>query len=98
MLAYGWRIAFGVGFVLAIVSTVLQKKAVESPFFKEAKESNKLSKTPLKDALKGPKMPLLWVFVLTGYVGIAYYMMATFLPNVLILNRGFDVNMVMFIL
>ncbi len=42
-------------------------------------------------------MPLLWVFVLTGYVGIAYYMMATFLPNVLILNRGFDVNMVMFI-
>ncbi len=52
MLAYGWRIAFGVGFVLAIVSTILQKKAVESPFFKEAKESNKLSKTPLKDALK----------------------------------------------
>ncbi len=97
ILTYGWRIAFGVGFILAIVSTILQKKASESPFFKEAKESDSLSKTPLKDALKGPKMPLLWVFVLTGYVGIAYYMMTTFLPNVLISNRNFDVSTVMFI-
>lgn len=93
MLAYGWRIAFGIGFILAVVSTILQKKAKESPFFKEAKKS----KTPLRDALSGPKMPLLWVFVLTGYVGIAYYMMATFLPNILISNRNFDVSMIMFI-
>ena len=40
MLTYGWRIAFGVGFVLAIISTILQKKAKESPFFKQAKEAN----------------------------------------------------------
>ena len=97
MLTYGWRIAFGVGFVLAIVSTILQKKAKESPFFKQAKEANILSKTPLRDAIKGPKKPLIWVFILTGYVGIAYYMMATFLPNVLIANRGFDVDMVMLV-
>lgn len=42
-------------------------------------------------------MPLVWTFVLTGYVGIAYYMMATFLPNILISDRGFDVNKIMFI-
>ena len=42
-------------------------------------------------------MPLAWVFILTGYVDIAYYMMATFLPNVLIVNRGFDVDMVMLV-
>ncbi|QIW11013.1 MFS transporter [Francisella sp. LA112445] len=97
MLAYGWRVAFFIGLILAISSTIIQKKAKESPFFKEMKANNKLSKSPLKDAIKGPKMPLVWTFVLTGYVGIAYYMMATFLPNILISDRGFDVNKIMFI-
>ncbi|KEI35054.1 major facilitator superfamily (MFS) transporter in predicted poly-gamma-glutamate synthase operon [Francisella sp. W12-1067] len=97
MLAYGWRVAFGVGLILAIVSTTLQKKAKESPFFKSIKNECRLSKTPLRDALSGPKMPLVWTFVITGYVGIAYYMMATFLPNILITNRQFNVNKIMFI-
>ena len=97
MLAYGWRIAFAIGFVLAVVSTILQNKAKESPFFLELESDEKVSKHPLKDALTGPKMPLVWTFVLTGYVGIAYYMMATYLPNILILNRGFDVGNIMFI-
>ncbi|ASG67015.1 MFS transporter [Francisella halioticida] len=97
MLSYGWRIAFFIGLILAISSTIIQNKAKESPFFKEMKKNNKLSKSPLKDALSGPKMPLVWTFVLTGYVGIAYYMMATFLPNIFISDRGFDVNKIMFI-
>lgn len=97
MLSYGWRIAFVIGFILAVVSTILQKKAKESPFFKELKEKGEVSNAPLKSALKGPKMPLVWTFVLTGYVGIAYYMMATFLPNILISDRGFEVDKIMFI-
>ncbi|AIT10304.1 hypothetical protein LO80_06155 [Candidatus Francisella endociliophora] len=95
MLSYGWRVAFIFGFVLAVISAFLQGKAKESPFFKEAKKEHKLSKSPLIDAIKGPKMPLLWTFVLTGYVGIAYYMMATFLPNSLISDKGFDVDDIM---
>lgn len=97
MLSYGWRIAFFIGFILAVISTILQRKAKESPFFKEAKKEHKLSNSPLRDAIKGPKMPLVWTFVLTGYVGIAYYMMATFLPNILISDRGFDVDKIMLI-
>ncbi|AXA33200.1 MFS transporter [Francisella adeliensis] len=97
MLHYGWRIAFGTGFILAIVSTILQKKAHESPAFEELKENNVISKSPLKDALKGAKLPLIWTFTLTGYVGIAYYMMATYLPNILISNRGFDASYIMYI-
>ena len=42
-------------------------------------------------------MPLIWVFFLTGYVGIAYYMMAVFLPIYFISERCFDVNIVMLI-
>lgn len=97
MLHYGWRIAFGTGFILAIVSTILQKKAHESPAFEELKENNVISESPLKDVLKGAKLPLIWTFTLTGYVGIAYYMMATYLPNILISNRGFDASYIMYI-
>jgi len=97
MLAYGWRIAFLLGAVLAIISTLLQRKAKESVHFKEAKKESKISHNPLKDAFKGPKMPLVWTFVLTGYVGIAYYMMAAFLPNILISTRGFHLEQMMLI-
>lgn len=97
MLNYGWRIAFGLGFILAITSTILQKKAHESPAFEELKETNVISKSPLKDAFKGAKMPLVWTFTLAGYVGVAYYMMAAFLPNILISTRGFNEANIMFI-
>jgi MFS transporter, MHS family, proline/betaine transporter len=40
---------------------------------------------------------LVWTFALTGYVGIAYYMMATYLPNKFINIRFFDVNKSMLI-
>ena len=97
MLAYGWRIAFFIGLILAIVSTILQKKATESEYFKEIKAKNEETKTPLLDSLKGPKMPLLATFVLTGYIGISYYMMLTYLPNILISGRGFSVDTTLFI-
>ena len=97
MLSYGWRIAFFIGLILAISSTILQGKANESPLFKKIKSENKISKKPLRDAIAGNKMPLVWTFVLTGYIGIAYYMMATFLPNILISDRGFETSKIMLI-
>lgn len=97
MMSYGWRIAFFIGFIFGIISLILQRTVKESPSFKEIKKQNKALKQPLLSALKGPKMPLVWVFVLTGYIGIAYYMMATFLPNNFIANRHLDVDIVMWI-
>ncbi|MCF6765466.1 MFS transporter [Thiotrichales bacterium 19S3-7] len=97
MLHYGWRIAFFIGFLFALISMLLQHTVRESPFFEAVKKSKKSLKNPLLSALKGPKMPLVWVFTLTGYIGIAYYMMATFLPNDFIEARHLDVNLVMLI-
>ena len=95
MLSYGWRVAFFIGLILAIFSTLLQKKATESPYFKELKSNNKIPKTPLRDALSGPKKPLIFTFILTGYVGIAFYMMLTYLPNMLISQKGLSVHTAM---
>ncbi|MFT6834603.1 MAG: MHS family proline/betaine transporter-like MFS transporter [Francisellaceae bacterium] len=98
MLAYGWRIAFFIGFILGLVSLFMQHSVSESPYFEEVKKEHKEEKIPLLNALKGPKMPLVWVFVLTGYIGIAYYMMGTYLPNNFISSRGMGIDLVMWIM
>ena len=97
MLDFGWRIAFFVGLLLGVISLFLQHSINESPLFDKVKKEKKALKSPLWSALKGPKMPLVWVFVLTGYIGIAYYMMVTFLPNNFIVSRHLDINIVMWI-
>ena len=97
MLEYGWRICFFVGFILGLVSLFMQHSVSESPYFEEIEKKHKTEKIPLLNALKGPKMPLLWVFVLTGYIGIGFYMMGTYLPNDFISSGGLNVNIVMWI-
>jgi len=97
MLDFGWRIAFFIGLLLGGISLFLQHSIKESPSFIKLKKEQKLLKNPLISTLKGPKMPLVRVFALTGYIGIAYYMMVTFLPNNLIISRHLNVNVVMWI-
>ena len=97
MLEYGWRIAFFIGFLLGLVSLFMQHSVSESPYFEDVEKNHTKEKYPLLSALKGPKMPLLWVFVLTGYIGIAYYMMGTYLPNDFIATRHLSIDLVMWI-
>ena len=97
MLDFGWRIAFFIGLLLGVISLFLQHSIKESPLFIKVKKEKRILKNPLLSALKGPKMPFVWVFVLTGYIGIAYYMMITFLPNNLIISRRLNINIVMWI-
>ena len=95
MLDYGWRIAFIIGLILAIISTILQKKALESEYFKEVKAKKEDAKIPLLDAFKHSKKSILATFILTGCAGINLYTMLTYLPNTLISVRGFSVDTIM---
>ncbi|MFQ3307583.1 MAG: MHS family proline/betaine transporter-like MFS transporter [Candidatus Midichloriaceae bacterium] len=97
MLDFGWRIAFLIGLLLGVISLFLQHSITESPLFVKVKKKRKTLEHPLLSALKGPKMPFLWVFILTSNAGIAYYMLITFLPNNLIVARHIDINTVMWI-
>lgn len=97
MLSFGWRIALFIGFILGLISLFLQYSVSESEIFKKNVGGREQNKFPLLSALKGAKMPFLWVFVLTGYFGIVYYMMAVYLPNYLISSRHFDITLVMWI-
>ncbi len=50
--AFGWRIGFGFGLVLAIVGYYLRSTIEETPHFKQLLHTKQLSKSPLKDIFK----------------------------------------------
>ncbi|OGV18109.1 MAG: hypothetical protein A2X47_01855 [Lentisphaerae bacterium GWF2_38_69] len=85
MLQLGWRIPFAIGILIAAFSLVMQFQMKESPHFEKIKKEGKISKRPAWDALKKYPGKIFIVFCLTGYLGIAYYMVAAFLPTYLTL-------------
>ena len=99
MVEWGWRVAFIIGFILAIISFYMQKSVAESPMYvKYRKEAGtKKEMFPLLQTWRYHKKELMYVFVLTGYLGIAYYIMAAYLPNSLITLRNLDESTVLWI-
>ncbi len=58
-MAWGWRIPFLVSIVLVAVGLVIRLKVLESPAFKEVKESGTESEKPLVDVVKTHKRDVL---------------------------------------
>ena len=84
MLDYGWRIPYAIGMLLSIVSVFLIFQLDETEHFKKAKLSEDTVKVPLLTAFKEYPWSIFLVFSLAGYLGIAYYMAANYLPNMMI--------------
>ena len=85
MLAWGWRVPFLIGILIAAFSLVMQSQMKESPHFEKIKKENKIDKIPVLEAIKQYPGKIFTVFCLAGYLGIAYYMVAAFLPTYLTL-------------
>ena len=83
MHAWGWRIPFLIGILIALFSLVMQFQMKESPHFEKIKKENKIAKFPVWEAIKQYPKQIFIVFCLTGYLGVAYYMVAAFLPTYL---------------
>ena len=80
MLAWGWRVPFIIGFFLSIGVLYLQFQMDDSPHFKEVENAHHVKQTPILTALRTHKKELIQVFCLTGFLGVAYYTAAAFLP------------------
>ncbi len=83
MLDYAWRVPYGIGVGLSLVATVLIFMIDETSYFKRAQKSRKIVKLPLWEALKKHPSAVFLVFILAGYLGIAYYMAAGYIPDML---------------
>ena len=97
MYDFGWRIPYYAGFVLCLIAFLCVLKLKESEAFIEAKQAHKLKKVPVLSALKEYPLQIMQVFFLAGYLGIAYYMAAAFIPSFLIEKHFFVETDTMFI-
>jgi MHS family proline/betaine transporter-like MFS transporter len=82
--SWGWRIEYALGAVTAIVGFAVRRTMPESREFSRLKATGVTSRTPLRDALRTARKPIIIVGLLTGYLGIAYYIVATFLVGYLV--------------
>ena len=83
LLAWGWRLCYGIAFVLALLSLLLQWHMKESPYFSNLKEKNNIAKKPLRDLITKHRFSVFAVFCLAGYMSLAYYIVVAFLPTYL---------------
>ena len=74
--AHGWRVPFLISFVLLVVSVYIRVKMSESPVFTKLKNSGKISRNPIKEALGNPvnrRYVMIALFGATAGQGVVWY-------------------------
>lgn len=90
MLDGAWRIPYYIGVIISIMSVIFIFLLKESEKFEKVQKKDLVAKLPIVDALKQYPWPVFMVFMLAGYLGVAYYMAASYLPNMMTTTLHFD--------
>lgn len=77
-LTWGWRLPFLASIILVAVGLYIRLQVVESPDFREVRESRSVSAFPLVDVLREGKRPLLIGMCAQAAANIPFYMAAVF--------------------
>jgi MHS family proline/betaine transporter-like MFS transporter len=81
MIAWGWRVPFLLGFVLAPIGLYVRSKVAESPAFDRTVKRKEVSSTPVRDALAIYYLPVLAAFGLSVVGTVANYTYNIFMPS-----------------
>jgi MFS transporter, MHS family, proline/betaine transporter len=81
MTAWGWRIPFLCGFVLAPIGLYLRAKVSETPAFARTSAQAQVSATPVRDALTTYRKPVLAAFGLSVVGTVGNYTFNIFMPS-----------------
>ncbi|WP_054843344.1 MFS transporter [Vulcanisaeta souniana] len=77
--AIGWRILFGIGFIIAILGIIVRLRVEDSPVFRQLQSRGQVVKSPLSEALRKHWRQILIALFLVGvFNGIWYYMNYSF--------------------
>lgn len=87
---YSWRLAFLLGFGLAIIGYFIRKRLGETPMFSEEKNKIKQKEIPLLIGLKNYKTQFLAGIFLSGANNANYYFFLVFVPAYLKNVNSFD--------
>jgi MHS family proline/betaine transporter-like MFS transporter len=82
--AWGWRIGYGFGALLAVAAIAMRLRMEESAAFERARAAHALGGGhPLRDVARRMPGRLLSGAILIGFGGLIYYMVLTFVPTYL---------------
>lgn len=87
---WGWRIAFGIGAVLALAALFVRRKAEESQFFEEVKEEPASARTQV--SRKHLTIIAIRIVLLTSLTMVLYYTWMSFFSAYAISSKGMDEN------
>jgi len=80
---WGWRIPVLLGAVLAAAILFLRTSLEETPAFRHMRETGRISRRPVHDALTRARGAVFVAFVLSAVGSIAYYLGITYVPTFL---------------
>ncbi len=81
--SWGWRLPYLFGSLIIIVGIFMRMKMQETARYEEIKTAGKISKTPIRDSLRYDWRAILRIVLLTGYGGITYFIVLTYLVSYL---------------
>lgn len=79
--AWGWRIAFLFGIVIALFGYFMRRGVEETPVFLKAKESKSFSEKPLSEAFKHHRLGMVTCFLLMSGAFVTYWLILSFMPT-----------------
>ncbi|HEY3685313.1 MAG TPA: MFS transporter [Streptosporangiaceae bacterium] len=89
---WGWRIAFGLGALLSLVGLVLRLVADETPAFETAQEKGRVTRRPLREAIREHPGALLRVIGMSLGGTVCFYLWTTYLPTYAHLAGGLPLS------
>jgi MHS family proline/betaine transporter-like MFS transporter len=89
---FGWRIAFLIGGLLAIVIIYLRRFLTETPIFDNLKNEKRISNNPLKDSLKNDYLLIFKIIAIVSFGATLYYITFTYLSAYLVQYNHFKLH------
>ncbi len=89
---WGWRIPFVLGLMIGLVGMYIRTQLDESPEYEKAKAEGKLSKTPLKTALRKHPVEMLQAIGIYLTVTVPFYTLVVFLNTFVTKMLGYSVR------
>lgn len=96
MIAWGWRVGFLVGIVLAVVGVYIRKKTEETPIFLQISE-NMHNYNPLTKVVKKHYTELIIAVIFSSLQGVAFFLLFMFMPTFYSKFIGLDMSKALFI-
>lgn len=91
MADWGWRVAFFIGFILAIFALFIRKEASESEYFKEAKAEENAT-APRPATKRQISIIAVRIVMLSLLTQVLYYTWMSFFASYAISSKGMDEN------